>query len=55
MTANNNKKKISKEKKMQNVLKRKNRYLEGFQVDFFPLKSYVSDHSESIDINNEIS
>ena len=37
---------------MQNVLKRKNMYLEGFQVilNYFPSKSYILDHSESIDM-----
>ena len=35
---------------MQNVLKRKNIYLEGFQIilNFSPSKSYDLDHSESI-------
>ena len=37
---------------MQNVLRRKNMYLEGLKVILFLFfsKSYVSDHSESIDI-----
>ena len=38
---------------MQNVLKRKNMYLAGFQVilNFCPSKSYVLGHSESIDMH----
>ena len=36
-----------KEKNMQNVLKRKNMYLEVFRI--FPLKITCYDHSESID------
>ena len=41
---------------MQKVLKRKNMYLEGFQVIFnfnFPSKSCVLDHSENIDVHIE--
>ena len=41
---------------MHKVLKRKNMYLEGFQVIFnfnFPSKSCVLDHSENIDVHIE--
>ena len=39
---------------MQNVLKRKNVYLEGFQVILnLPPKPYVLDQSESIDMHIE--
>ena len=40
---------------MQNVLKRKIMYWERFQVilEIFPSKSYVLDHSESIDMHIE--
>ena len=36
---------------MQNVLKRKNMFLEGFQVILNPSKSFVLDHSETIDMH----
>ena len=41
--------------KMQNVLKHKNMYLEGFQVilNLFPSKTYVLDHSEFTDLHIE--
>ena len=44
-----------KEKKMPNILKCKDMYVEGFQVilNLYLLNTYILDHSESIDMHIE--